>query len=95
MKKLLFILSLVFILSLLFSAAPAVNGYRARAAVVVDIDAAADVVTVEDGEGLLWEFYGVEDWEIGDVAALLMDDSGTPDYILDDAIISATYAGIL
>ena len=75
MKKLLFILSLVFILSLLFSAAPAVNGHRARAAVVVDIDAAVDVVTVEDGAGLLWEFYGVEDWELGDVAALLMNDS--------------------
>lgn len=61
-------------------------------AVVVDTDYAADVVVIEDCNGYLWEFYGVEDWEIGDVCTCIMDDNGT-EKIFDDVIINAQYSG--
>ena len=64
--------------------------YYALTTEVVEIDRAADIVTCEDSNGNLWEFYGVEDWEIGDCASLLMDTCGTAT-IYDDAICGTTY----
>lgn len=52
----------------------------------------ADVVECVDGAGNVWEFFGCEDWQEGDFAALLMNDKGTPS-IYDDEIITARYAG--
>ena len=60
---------------------------------VVELDHEADVVACVDGAGNGWEFYGVEDWQIGDFASLLMDDNGTPEAIYDDVITMAHYAG--
>lgn len=59
--------------------------------VVVETDTATDVVTCEDSNGNLWEFYGVEDWQVGDCASLLMNDQGTP-IIYDDTIEGARYS---
>lgn len=59
--------------------------------VVVEVDRDNDTVTCEDDTGNLWEFYGVEDWKIGDCASLLMNDQGTPS-IYDDAIEGARYS---
>lgn len=63
------------------------------AGVVSEIDRSADVVTVEDAAGNLWRFTGAEDWCLGDLAALLMDDGGTPENVMDDVIVAARYAG--
>lgn len=60
--------------------------------VVVRLDYTADIVTVEDVTGHEWQFYGCEDWCLGDVAALLMYDWGTAK-ITDDEIMTAHYAG--
>lgn len=60
---------------------------------VVELDHDADVVTCIDETGNNWEFYGVEDWQVGDFASLLMDDNGTPETIYDDVITMALYAG--
>lgn len=60
--------------------------------VVVALDYTADIVTVEDVTGHEWQFYGCEDWCLGDVAALLMYDWGTAK-ITDDEIMTAHYAG--
>ena len=60
--------------------------------VVVRLDYDTDTVTVEDVTGHEWQFYGCEDWCLGDVAALLMYDWGTVS-ILDDEIMIAHYAG--
>lgn len=57
---------------------------------VVELDRENDVVTVEDSTGNHWEFYGVEDWQIGDCASLLMWDNGT-ESIFDDEIYKAKY----
>ena len=40
----------------------------------------------------IWEFYGVEDWEVGDSCALTMYDNKT-EQIFDDEIIRTTYCG--
>lgn len=60
--------------------------------VVVSVDAENDVVTCIDYNGNLWEFYGCEDWEQGDIASLLMKNCGTAE-IFDDEIIMANYCG--
>lgn len=49
-----------------------------------------DTVTVEDSNGNLWDFYGTEDWQVGDGCSLLMDSNGTNN-IEDDIIISIQY----
>lgn len=60
---------------------------------VVELDRENDVVTCVDGAGNGWEFYGVEDWQVGDFASLLMDNNGTTETIYDDVITMAHYAG--
>lgn len=60
---------------------------------VIKLDRNADIVACVDGAGNCWEFYGVEDWQVGDFASLLMDSKGTSS-IYDDEIITARYAGI-
>ena len=60
---------------------------------VVELDHDADVVVCVDGTGNCWEFYGVEDWQVGDFASLLMDNNGTIETVYDDVITMACYAG--
>lgn len=60
---------------------------------IVEIDNIDDTVTFEDGSGLLWTFYGVEDYAIGDVVACVVWDAGTQK-VYDDEIIDVVYAGI-
>ena len=59
--------------------------------IVRKVDRESDIVTCEDSNGNLWEFYGCEDWQEGDCASLLMNDQGTPT-ICDDVIRGATCA---
>lgn len=61
-------------------------------AVVVALDRENDLVTVQDAVSFQWQFSGVEDWYIGDIAALLMYDNGTPS-IRDDEIVDAKFSG--
>lgn len=68
------------------------NGwYYALATKIVETNRETNVVTCEDCNGNLWEFYGVEDWEVGDNANLLMNSKGTAK-IEDDEICGVTYA---
>lgn len=62
------------------------------AAVVIDCNRRDDIVTAEDAAGNLWQFYGVEDWHPGDIAAMIMDGKSTP-LIFDDEIIKVRYSG--
>lgn len=70
---------------------PAANSY-ALTTKVVELNRENDVVVCENFNGNLWEFYGCEDWQLGDIASLLMDDNGTST-IYDDEIVSARYNG--
>ena len=60
--------------------------------VVQEINKEADTVTCADCNGNLWEFYGVEDWQEGDFATMIMDTCGTTN-IFDDEIIKVEYNG--
>lgn len=59
---------------------------------VSDIDKISDFVICTDFSGNEWAFYGVEDWAVGDIAALTMSNNNTLE-IEDDEIITATYCG--
>lgn len=59
---------------------------------VVTINAEDDTVTIESRNGNLWEFCGIEDWQVGDYCACLMDNNGT-EIIYDDIIRSVRYEG--
>ena len=75
------------------AAAPeAPAGLYPLAGTVTGLDRAEDVVTFTDGAGNDWEFYGTEDWMIGDGVAALMDDNRTA-IVTDDVIVSVRYAG--
>ncbi len=45
----------------------------------------ADVITFTDMDGEQWLWQGIDDWNVGDMAAAIMDDNDTPD-ITDDEI---------
>lgn len=85
------ILILILVLIVMLAGCTSGKSY-ALATIVTDIDRESDIVTVEDFNGNSWTFYGVEDWQIGDCAALMMNDNGT-EKIMDDTIESARYSG--
>lgn len=58
--------------------------------IVTEINIKDDSITVEDSNGNLWDFYGIENWEVGDGCSLLMNNNGTEN-IEDDIIISTQY----
>lgn len=57
---------------------------------VTEFDYKEDTVTVEDHDRNLWQFYGIEDWELGDKCLLLMYNNNTS-VAEDDMIVRATY----
>lgn len=71
------------------------SGYYPETCIIVELDYAEDTVTVEDVAGNLWQFYGTEDFCIGDLVRMLMYNNGTPHSIYDDQIVLAWYAGTL
>ena len=64
--------------------------YYARGVVITDINTQKDLVTVEDCSGLVWQFYGVEDFCVGDGCVMVLDKKGTQN-IYDDEIINVHY----
>lgn len=71
---------------------PQESNLYAKTAVVIDVNPDENVVACEDHEGEVWEFYGTEDFEEGDILGLLMDDMGT-ETIFDDEIVEYNYNG--
>lgn len=57
---------------------------------VVEIDHENDLVIMVDSNGFEWAWEGIEDWQIGDCASMLMDNNGTAE-IFDDVILSMNY----
>lgn len=94
MKKILaLILALVMVLTLSAAAAATYEGLYAKSTVVVEVNEDDDIVVVEDFNGFLWKFEGCEDWVVGDICAMVMDNNGTPETIFDDIILNTTYCG--
>jgi hypothetical protein len=55
------------------------------------VSISGDAVMVETSTGNIFEFYGSEDWMIGDCVSLTMDSCGT-DAVTDDIVIDAHYS---
>ena len=66
-----------------------------RTAFVSELNYAEDVVTVTDCVGYDWQFYGCEDWEVGDMVSMIMSDNGTPNNIKDDIIVDCRYGATI
>lgn len=64
-----------------------------RCGTVIEVNYDEDVVVVADEADQVWVFEGCEDWMEGDLAAMIMDDNGTPDSIYDDVILDVLYGG--
>lgn len=75
-------------------AAPAAPAEYRRLTTVYSLEPADDVVIVVDSDGELWDFYGVEDWHVGDYCELTMIDAGISNYQWDDEITLALYKGV-
>lgn len=58
---------------------------------ITSLDKENDIVYCVDGSGFLWSFFGCEDWEVNDIASLLMNSHGT-DIIYDDEIVLTHYS---
>lgn len=69
------------------------DGIYAMTAQVYCLDYEADIVTIEDANGNLWDFEGCEDYCEGDLVSCVMWDAGTPETVYDDHILSARFSG--
>ena len=60
--------------------------------IVTVVDTENDVVKCQDYNGNVWEFTGCDDWQVEDIASLILYNNNTDD-ITDDEILSVTYGG--
>ncbi len=70
------------------------NHLYAETTLVVHVSESSDTVTVEDFNGNLWQFKGIDDWYVGDVCSVLFDSKGTSE-IKDDEIVKVKYSGYM
>lgn len=62
---------------------------------VTEIDELNDMLYLTDFCGNLWLTTGIEDYEIGDIVAAIMDDNDTDGTIYDDIIVTMRYCGYI
>lgn len=91
MKKFITI-AILFTLVLIFSTARA--EIYPQTFVVGNVDYEHDIMTLVDCNENEWECYGIEDYNIGDIIAAIMNDNNT-EIIFDDEIIDLRYAGYM
>lgn len=70
-------------------ATPEHNLYTMNA-MVFELEEENDLVVIEDFYGNLWDFGGIDNWAVGDICSVVMDDMGTEN-IFDDEIILVSY----
>lgn len=63
-----------------------------KAMLVTELDNTNDLVICTDYNGDNWIFKGIEDWQIGDIVAAIMDSNGT-ETVYDDIVIDCRYNG--
>lgn len=59
---------------------------------VIELDYDNNIVTVEDANGFIFEFFGCEDYFLNDIIICIIDNKGTK-IILDDEIIDTVFSG--
>lgn len=62
--------------------------------VIIKIDKRRNTVTFQTQNGNMFAFYGTEDFLVGDLVAVIMDDNGTPK-VSDDKIMDVKYSGYI
>jgi hypothetical protein len=67
---------------------------RPLCGIVIEVNYGENYIAIEDFTGNVWEWEGAEDWQEGDIAAMIMDDNGT-ESIFDDIILDIQYCGTL
>lgn len=67
--------------------------YYAQGFIVSDINIDSDLVTIKTSTGVIYQFFGIEDWEINDHCVCLMFNNFTSKDIMDDKIINIRYCG--
>lgn len=65
-----------------------------QAFVVSDVNYDEDLLIMTDYNGYNWVWEGIEDFYIGDIIAVIVDDCDT-EYIFDDTILDIRYAGYM
>lgn len=90
MKKTIVIITATMLLLSLVSAASA--ELYPTTAMVCRVDRESDLVYCKECNGNIWAFFGVEDWEEGDLVSMIMDDNDT-ELIYDDMILQVRYGG--
>lgn len=58
---------------------------------IESVDEKTDTFRIVDDAGDIWEMYGIEDFQVGDNVAMIMDSNGTEDTIYDDIVLSVRY----
>ena len=58
---------------------------------IESVDEKTDTFRIVDDAGDIWEMYGIEDFQVGDNVAMIMDTNGTENTIYDDIILSVRY----
>lgn len=91
MKRYLIITTVVFMILAKILKPESENRYYPETGKVVEI--CNDTVSVETSTGNIFEFYGSEDWFVGDIASMIMDSCGTT-CVNDDVIITVKYSGV-
>ena len=61
--------------------------------VVDEVNYKNDVITLRTLSGILYQWNGCEDWQVGDIAGAIMYNNETEESIKDDVIVSLEYAG--
>ena len=79
--------------ALIFSLIFASIGLYPETGKVIEVNHMTDIVSVEIPNGYIYDFYGAEDWEVGDYASLLMDNNGTA-MVTDDMVVDAEFSRI-
>ena len=58
---------------------------------IESVDEKTDTFRIVDDAGDIWEVYGIEDFQVGDNVAMIMDTNGTENWIYDDIVLSVRY----
>ena len=69
------------------------NYYPATMSVIA-VDEDRNIVTVETLNGIRYQFYGAENYNVEDAVSLIMDSCGT-EIVTDDKIVDARFSGFI
>ena len=91
MRKIILVLTILILATLLALSVSACGKSTLYPETGKVVEICNDTVSVETSTGNIFEFYGSEDWSIGDCVSMTMDSCGTPK-VKDDMVVDAHYS---